>query len=139
MARVSEYSIPKGVTFHWGAPATPMPEERSRAVAQLVANTPGIAAAYLPQCYAAGFVDPPAQVLVITVAPGAELATVMQAVGAGIARIFPPGEHLDILPSLDRGTLQTIRASSTQIYARGAAPEARPWWKRVFSRDDPKA
>ena len=136
---MSQYSIRKGTTFHWGAPAKPMPEEWSRAVAELVANTPGIAEAYLPQCYAVGFVDPPAQVLVITLASGAELATVMQALGAGISRIFPPGDYLDILPGLDRGTLQTIRESGTQIYTGGAAIEARPWWKKVFSRGDAKA
>ena len=138
MPRVSEYDIPKGTTFHWGAPAKPMPEERSRAVAQLVASTPGIAEAYLPQCYAVGFVDPPAQVLVVTLTPGADLATVMQSLGTGVSRIFPPGEHLNILPRLDRGTLQTIRASGTQIYTSDVA-EARPWWKKVFSRGDAKA
>ena len=123
---MSQYSIPKGTSFYWGAPAIPMPEERSRAVAQLVANTPGIVEAYLPQCHAAGFVDPATQVLVITLAPGVNPATVMQALGAGISRIFPPGEHLDILPGLDRSTLQTIRESGTQIYTTGAI-EARPW------------
>ena len=135
---MSKYNIPKGTTFHWGAPAKPMAEERSRAVAQLVASTPGIAETYLPQCYAVGFVDPPAQVLVVILTPGADVAAVMQPLGTGIARIFPPGEHLDILPSLDRGTLRTIRASGTQIYTSGIA-DARPWWKKVFSRGDAKA
>jgi hypothetical protein len=135
---MTQFSVPKGTTFYWGAPAKPMAEERSLAVAQLVANTPGVAEAFLPQCYAAGFVNPPAQVLVITLTTGAELATVMQAVGAGISRIFPPGEHLDILPGLDRGTLQTIRQSGTQIYGSGVA-ESRSWWKKVFSHGDTKA
>jgi hypothetical protein len=135
---MSQFEIPKGTTLYWGAPAKPMPEERSTAVAQLVAATPGVADAYLPQCYGVGFVDPPAQVLVITLAPGADLATVMQSLGAGISRIFPPGEHLDILPSLDRGTVRTIRASGTQIYTSGVT-EARPWWEKVFSRGDAKA
>ena len=135
---MSQYSIPKGTTFYWGAPAKPMAEDRSRAVAELLANTPGIAEAYLPQCYAVGFVDPAAQVLVITLAHGADLATVMQALGAGISRIFPTGEHLDILPGLDRGTLATVRESGTQIYSGGVC-ESQPWWKRIFSRGDAKA
>jgi hypothetical protein len=130
---MSQFEIPKGTTLYWGAPAKPMPEERRTAVAQLVATTPGIAEAYLPQCYGVGFVDPPAQVLVITLTPGAHLATVMQAIGTGISRIFPPGEHLDILPGLDRGTIQTIRQHGTQIYG-ASAPEPQPWWKRAFSR-----
>jgi hypothetical protein len=130
---MSQLSIPKGTTFYWGAPAKPMPEERSRAVAGLVANTPGIAEAFLPQCYAVGFVDPPAQVLVITLTPDADVGTVMPALGAGVSRIFPPGEHLDILPGLDPGTLRTIRQSGTQIYGT-TVPESRPWWKKVFSR-----
>ena len=110
-----------------------------RCARNLSLRSPGIAEAYLPQCYAVGFVDPPGQVLVITLASGAELATVMHALGAGISRIFPPGEYLDILPGLDRGTLETIRESGTQIYTGGAAIEARPWWKKVFSRGDAKA
>jgi hypothetical protein len=130
---MSQFEIPAGSTFNWGAPAKPMAEERSRAVAQLVANTPGIAEAFLPQCYAAGFVDPPAQVLVVTLTPSADLPTVMQSLGAGIARIFPPGEHLDILPRLDRGTVETIRQYGTQIYGTRTSP-SQPWWKKVFSR-----
>jgi hypothetical protein len=138
MPRVDQYTIPKGITFHWGAPAKPMREERSRAVAVLVAGTPGIAAAYLPQCYAAGFVDPPAQVLVITLAPGADLATVMQTLGVGISRIFPPDEYLDILPRLDHDALQSVQESGTQIYDCGIT-QSRPWWKKVFSGGHAKA
>ncbi len=138
MARVDEFKIPKGTTFHWGTPAKPMPEERSRAVAQLVANTAGVVEAYLPQCYAAGLIDPPAQVLVIGLARGADLAAVMASLGAGISRIFPPDEYLDILPSLDRGTLETIRESGTQIYT-AALLEPGPLWKRIFSRGDARA
>jgi len=130
---MSQFEIPAGSTFHWGAPAKPMAEERSRAIAQLVANTAGIAEAFLPQCYAPGFVDPPAQVLVVTLTPGADLATVMQSLGAGISRICPPGEHLDILPHVDRGTVETIRQYRTQIYGGSSSP-SQPWWKRVFSR-----
>ena|SRR5438270_6341908 len=135
---MSQFNVPPGTNFYWGAPAKPMAEERSRAVAQLVASTPGVAEAFLPQCYAVGFVDPPAQVLVITLTPGADLATVMHALGGGISRILPPGEHLDILPGLDRGTLQTVRQSGTQIYGSDVA-EARPGWKKVFSHGDAKA
>ena len=138
MARIDEFKIPKGNTFHWGAPAKPMEEERSCAVARVVADTPGIAEAYLPQCYAPGFIDPPAQVLVITLAPGADPATIMASLGPAISRIFPPGEHLDILPSLDRGALQAVRHSGTQIYASRVS-ESQPWWKRVFSRSDDEA
>jgi hypothetical protein len=115
-----------------------MPEERSSAVLQAVAATPGVEEAYLPQCYAAGFVDPPAQVLVIVLARGVEAASVMPSLGAAISRIFPPDEYLDILPSLDHGMLQTIRETGTQIYAR-TAPQSPSWWKRIFSGSDEKA
>ena len=130
---MSQFAIPLGTTVYWGAAAKPMAEQRSRAVTQLVADTPGIAEAFLPQCYAPGFVDPPAQVLVITLTPGAELPSVMHALEVGISPIFPPGEHLDILPQVERGTLQTIRQYDTQIYG-SAITESRPWWKKVFSR-----
>jgi len=115
-----------------------MPEERSSAVAHVVAATPNVEEAYLPQCYAAGFVDPPAQVLVIVLARGVEPASVMPSLGAAISRIFPPDEYLDILPSLDHGTLQTVRQTGTQIHAR-TTPRSQPWWKRVFSRGDEQA
>jgi hypothetical protein len=53
--------------------------------------------------------------------------------GSGISRIFPPGERLDILPYVDRRTVETIRQFRTQIYAAARDPSL-PWWKKVLVR-----
>jgi len=103
----------------------------SSAVAHLVATTPGVEEAYLPQCYAAGFVDPPAQILVIVLARGEEPARVMPLLGAAISLIFPPDGYLDMLLILDRDTLRAIRQTGTQIYVRPSSP-SQPWWRRAF-------
>ena len=108
-----------------GAPAHPMPRERSDALAGLVASIPSAAEAHLPQCFVIGEMEKPAQVLVIAFdsPPQHDL---WQRIGVELQRILP-GDQLDVWP-VTPGTsmLAAVRRVGCQIYAR---PTKKAWWR----------
>jgi hypothetical protein len=109
-----------------GAPAVPMPEERSAAIGRLVATVPEIVEAHLPQCYIPGQTSKSAQILFLVFARAISPAA-LQTIGAGLPAIVPAGEFLDILPiTLASDLLETVRGTDCPVYAR---PRAAPWWR----------
>ena len=62
-------SIPRGSQVLLGRAAKPMPESQSAAISELVQSIRGIREAYLPQCFAQGIMEAPAQVLVLVLDP----------------------------------------------------------------------
>ena len=52
--RMSERTLKAGTKMFFGAPAKPMPEIMVDAIAQVVAQVPGIQEAHLPQCFIEG-------------------------------------------------------------------------------------
>ena len=119
--------LPAGTNVLLGSPATPMPREMSAAVAGLVASVPGILEAHLRQCFAVGVMDAPAQILVLSVPPDADVETMVNSIVRGLSRIIPAGEHLDILPmSPSDPMLSSVRDAHCQIFT---AMQPRPWWK----------
>ncbi len=109
-----------------GAPAVPMPTERSAALGQLVASVPEVLEAHLPQCYAEGKMPKPAQVLFVVFAAGVSHSA-MERIGAGLLKIVPPNEFLDMWPiTLRSDLLETVRGCNCRIYTR---PPKSPWWR----------
>jgi hypothetical protein len=121
-------SIPKGSAVMLGRPAQPMPQALSEAIGGIVRGIAGIREAYLPQCYLAAVVEPPAQILVLVLDNTTDPRNVLDAVGQALNRVLPQGTHLDVWPMTDRNSLLSIvRGTRTHIHCE-PPQEKRPWW-----------
>jgi len=106
--------IPAGTTAYIGPPAKPIPKQISDGIGSGLGKFPEILEAHLPMVYVKGYVDPPAQVLVVVLeadqpSPQVKIAELLRAV-------LPPNSHIDITESHpDDPKLPTIRATGTQL------------------------
>ena len=121
--------IPAGTKVFLGKPAKPMDESLVRAISALVSDIEGVLEAHLPQCYVAGVVDPPAQVLIMVIRSQQEAETVLYKIGVGLESILPPGVHLDVLPVSPSHPLLIAARKAECLIKRPDAPKKRPWWK----------
>jgi len=122
-------SIPKGSAVLLGRPARPMPQALSDAIGEMVRGIAGIREAYLPQCYVAAVVEPPAPILVLVFDSTTDHQNALDAVGQGLNRVLPQGMHLDVWPMASHnGLLSTVRGTRTHIHC-APPPEKKPWWK----------
>jgi hypothetical protein len=120
--------IEAGTQILIGAPARPMPSAQSAAIAAMLAKVPGVVEAHLPQVYAPGAMDEPAQVLVVVLGPGADADATLDAINCDLARLLTEDSRLDIFPvTSDSGILKDVRAVGCRIL--GDARDAKPWWK----------
>jgi hypothetical protein len=111
-----------------GAPARPMPSAQSAAIAGMLAKVPGVVEAHLPQVYAPGAMNEPAQVLVVVLRPGVDTEATLHAINCDLARLLTEDSHLDIFPvASDSGILKDVRAVGCRIL--GEARDFKPWWK----------
>jgi hypothetical protein len=125
-------NIPKGAAVLLGAPARPMPLAQSNAIGEVVRGIAGIREAYLPQCFVREVMEAAAQVLVLVLDRAADRQGVLDAVGEGLARVLPPGTHVDVWPMYEGDhLLSTVRGMRTHIHCP-PPPEKKPWW-RIFS------
>jgi hypothetical protein len=116
--------IKAGTLMVFGAPAKPMPDFMADAIAQVVAQVPGIIEAHLPQCFVEG--DPEArQVLVIVVRSRHEIPQIAGALLGKLQHVLPPGEFIDVLPFKAGSVPSGVRQAGCQIFADGK----KPWWK----------
>jgi hypothetical protein len=113
---IRELRIPAGVSLLIGAPAEPMSQEISTAIGKLAESIDGIVEAHLPQMFAIGVMDEPAQVLVVVISESASLGNIIDQLGVGLIDILPDGLLLDILPLGGGSTLiNDIRGSGCRI------------------------
>ncbi len=126
IAVTEKIEVPAGAEMMIGAPAKPMPEATSGAIAELVAQIDGIQEAHLPQCYVPNTMARPGQILVLLLTPGANIQTVMERIGQGLHSILSGGEPLDIWPLQPPpdALLTEVRKAGCQIYQR-----QKSWWK----------
>jgi hypothetical protein len=123
--------IPKGTPVLIGAPAKPMAQAQSSAIGGMVPAIPGVREAYLPHCFVHGVMENPAQILVLVLDSAANRQNVLDAVGEGLARVLPPGTHLDVWPMTNGDSLlSTVRGTRTHIHCP-PPPKKKPWW-RIF-------
>ena len=119
--------VPGGTKVVLGSPAVPPPREKVEALERLVASTPGILEAHLPQCFAVSVMAAPAQVFVLSVPLDADVEAIVESIGRGLSRIIPAGEHLDIWPmSPGDPMLNSVQNARSQIFP---SIKTRPWWK----------
>jgi hypothetical protein len=120
-------TIPVGSKVFLGAPAKPMPRERSDAIAELVASIKGVTEAHLPQCFAIGAMTGPAQVLAIVIDPRANEGEILSSIANGLSRILPSGEHLDVWPLRSGSAMhRDVQGTRCSIHL---TERKRPWWK----------
>jgi hypothetical protein len=123
--------IPKGTPVLIGSPAKPMPQAQSAAIGEMVRGIAGVREAYLPHCFMHGVMENPSQVLVLVLDAAAERQRILDAVGEGLARVLPPGTHLDVWPMNEGdGLLSSVRDTRTHIHC-SPPPVKKPWW-RIF-------
>jgi SseB protein C-terminal domain len=127
---VNSQVVSKGQQIFLGKPAKPLPQDRVEQLRALVAATPGISEAHLPQCFIPGSMDSAAQVLFVVLAPGVDGSSVMEQLGHGITGAFSGGEHLDIIP-LNPGDplIVSVRDTGCSLGTFASRPKERPWWR----------
>jgi hypothetical protein len=126
-----------GAEMMVGAPAKPMPAETSAAIAALVAQIDGIQEAHLPQCYVPETMERPGQILVLALAPNANIQAAMDRIGQGLSGILSGGKPLDIWPlQPPHPLLDEVRKAGCEIYRQSAGEgtetaksTAKSWWK----------
>ncbi len=132
--RMDALHMRPGARVFIGAPADPQLTPTARAaVAAQVAAVPGIREAHLPQCFAPGVSERPAQVLVLVLVLVLDPATtpdrVMSALGPRLSEVIPPGVYLDVWPlAAAHELLPAVRAAGCEIF-RAPGVVRRPWWK----------
>lgn len=106
-----------------------MPQTLSDKIGAMVRGITGIREAYLPQCFVKSVVEPPAQVLVVVLDDGVDRQSVLDAVGLGLTRVLPQGQHLDVLPmTISDGLLSTVRETRTHIHCEPPS-QKKEWWR----------
>jgi hypothetical protein len=121
-------TIKAGTEILIGAPAEPMPQAQSAAVADMLSGL-GFEEAHLPQIFVPGAMEGAAQVLVVLIKPNADVDALMHEVGCRLAQLLPEGQRLDVWPlAEDSGALRDVRAAGCRIL--GPPPRApKPWWR----------
>jgi len=121
-------NIPAGTEILIAAPAKPMAQAQSAAIADMLARIPGVAEAHLPQLFITGVTNAPAQILALVLTPGADVQKVMGEIGCHLGAMLPEDERLDVWP-LDPSNpiLKSVRAVNCRIL--GNAVSAKSWWQ----------
>ena len=110
-------SIVAGTKVLLGTPATPMAKYISDAIGETVSRVPGIVEAHIPQCFVAGIMETPAQVLVVVVDTKDSIGVALEVVSRRLAKILPTGMHLDVWP-MDKNhpSLRAVRKTHCRIF-----------------------
>jgi len=81
----------------------------------LIARTPEVIEAHLPQAFVTGAMKVPAQVLVIVVRDP-DVQRAVEKIGSGLTRILPSGRHMDVWPmSPSDGLLPSVRGADCRV------------------------
>ncbi len=125
-------NIPAGAQIMLGAPAQPMPQALSEAIGHAVAQVEGILEAHLPQCYVAGVMPQPAQILVLVVRSANDTENILRNVSERLRACLAEGATLDLWPiESTHPILHEVRGTDCSIYTAATGNHAahRPWWK----------
>ena len=131
---VVSFKIPKGAEVFIGAPAQPMPAERSLAIAESVRLVSRVVEAHLPQCFVPGTMGAAAQVLVVVGAPGTDKEALASLVAEHLTGVLRGQRFIDVWPMIDgEEMLETVRRAGCRIVPANGQIDApgseRPWWR----------
>lgn len=107
-------NIPAGTALYIGPPAKPIAREVSAAIAAGLSQITEIMEAHLPMMYAKGYIDPPAQVLIVIVANS--VPNLQSKVTDTLRASLPASSHMDVMEwGFDNPNLHTVRNTGTQL------------------------
>lgn len=121
---MSERALPAGTQMFFGVPANPMPEIMADAIAQVVAQVPGIREAYLPQCFIQGDTEA-RQVLVVIVDEAQRIPKIMDELMGKMKLVLPANQFIGIMPF----SVFTMPASARVAECKIFNAKTKPWWK----------
>jgi hypothetical protein len=109
-----DMKIPAGTPVYIGPPAKPIPKQLSDAIGTALGEIGEIEEAHLPMFYIKGYIDPPAQILVVVLEENAP--SPQARIAEALRSVLPTNSHMDIkeLHPSDK-SLPTIRATGTQL------------------------
>ncbi|MCH7588875.1 MAG: hypothetical protein IIC78_12720 [Chloroflexi bacterium] len=123
---MSKRKIKAATKMIFGAPAAPMPEAKTKAIARAVAAVHGITEAHLPQCFIED--DREArQVLVIGVQQRGDIPRIVEELMGGLKFVFSWGEYIDIFPFESAAVPGGVREAGCLIFRE----QKKPWWKKL--------
>jgi hypothetical protein len=120
---MTERQLKAGIKMFFGVPAKPMPEIMGDAIAQVVAQVPGIREAYLPQCFIEGDTEA-RQVLVVGVDKRDSIPEIMQDLMGKMKLLLPEGVFMDIIPYPSSSMPQEAKVKECRIFVA-----EKSWWK----------
>ena len=99
-----------------GSPARPMAEALLQSIGTMLLNVDGVLEAHLPQCYAMGVMEKPAQVLVVVIESTASSEEVMDEILLGLAALSSEDIQLDVW-SMDpqHSLLASVQATNCRL------------------------
>ena len=107
-------SLPAGTPIYIGPPAKPISKQLSERIGAALAGIFEIEEAHLPMVYVKGYIDPPAQILVVVLEENAP--NLRGRITEAVRAVLPKNSHIDIM-ELHPGdrNLPTIKAAGTQL------------------------
>ena len=108
--------IPTGTPIMLGVPAVPLAEDLLQSIGTMLLSVGGVREAHVPQCFAMGVMERPAQVLVVVIESDAPSEAVIDEILLGLTAILPDGIHLDLW-SMDaqHSLLATVQATKSRL------------------------
>lgn len=108
--------IPSGTPIMLGTPARPIEEALLQSIGTMLLNMGGVREAHVPQCFAMGVMERPAQVLVVVIESNASSEDVVDEVLLGLAAVLPDDIQLDVW-SMDpqHSLLATVQATKSRL------------------------
>ena len=99
-----------------GTPARPIEEALLQSIGTMLLNMGGVREAHVPQCFAMGVMERPAQVLVVVIESNASSEDVVDEVLLGLAAVLPDDIQLDVW-SMDpqHSLLATVQATKSRL------------------------
>jgi len=109
-------TIPTGTPIMLGTPAAPMAEDLLQSIGTMLLSIDGVREAHIPQCYAVGVMEQPAQVLVVVIESTTPSEEVMDEILLGLSALSPDDIQLNVWPmEPEHSLLATVRATACRI------------------------
>ena len=108
--------IPSGTPIMLGTPARPIEEALLQSIGTMLLNMGGVREAHVPQCFAMGVMERPAQVLVVVIESTTPSEEVMDEILLGLSALSPDDIQLNVWPmEPEHSLLATVRATACRI------------------------
>jgi hypothetical protein len=116
--KVAVYSLSPGDDVRIGVPAKP-DRVLGQSIATILLKFPEICEAHLPLCYVQKTIPKPSPVLVLILEKSPDQKQVVNRIRDSVARILPPGKHLNVWPlAWDNSLTESVRMVDCRILVK---------------------